>query len=74
MRSFELLGPPLLAIGFSFHNAGLKPDALDWMQRGDRTWLFRAASAPSRLLGRSFRYNALSSIIVLHDAIAAPRA
>ena len=50
----------ILTVGFAFDvNAGLKPDAPEWMQRLGLTWVFRLGSEPRRLIGRYFKYNFL---------------
>jgi N-acetylglucosaminyldiphosphoundecaprenol N-acetyl-beta-D-mannosaminyltransferase len=50
----------LLAVGFAFDvNAGMKPDAPEWMQAYGLTWMHRLASEPGRLAGRYMKWNTL---------------
>lgn len=61
----------LFAVGFAFDvNAGLKPDAPEWMQRRGLTWLYRVWSEPRRLLSRYVRYNSLFLFYLVKDALA----
>jgi N-acetylglucosaminyldiphosphoundecaprenol N-acetyl-beta-D-mannosaminyltransferase len=50
----------IFTVGFAFDvNAGMKPDAPEWMQRWGLTWIFRIWSEPRRLGPRYLRYNLL---------------
>lgn len=50
----------IFGVGFAFDaNAGLKPDAPQWMQRSGLTWLYRLCSEPARLGPRYLKYNSL---------------
>ncbi len=58
----------VLTVGFAFDaNAGLKPDAPAWMQRGGLTWLYRLVSEPRRLGPRYVKWNALFLYYLLRD-------
>jgi N-acetylglucosaminyldiphosphoundecaprenol N-acetyl-beta-D-mannosaminyltransferase len=58
----------LLAVGFAFDvNAGMKPDAPRWMQRGGLTWFYRLCSEPRRLGPRYLRHNSLFLYYLLRD-------
>lgn len=60
----------IFTVGFAFDvNAGLKPDAPDWMQRRGLTWLYRLASEPRRLAGRYLTYNSLFLAYLLWDGL-----
>ena len=62
----------LLAVGFAFDvNAGMKPDAPDWMQRRGLTWAFRLWSEPLRLGPRYLKYNSLFLFYLLKDRLRA---
>ena len=64
----------IFAIGFAFDvNAGLKPDAPQWMQHAGLTWVFRALSEPRRLLTRYLRYNTLFLYYLAKDALTPAR-
>jgi N-acetylglucosaminyldiphosphoundecaprenol N-acetyl-beta-D-mannosaminyltransferase len=63
-------GGVILSVGFAFDvNAGMKPDAPDWMQRVGLTWLFRLCSEPRRLGPRYLRYNLLFLFYLLWDGL-----
>ncbi|HWQ92819.1 MAG TPA: WecB/TagA/CpsF family glycosyltransferase [Clostridia bacterium] len=50
----------ILTVGFAFDvNAGMKPDAPQWMQRLGLTWVYRFGSEPRRLGPRYIKYNFL---------------
>jgi N-acetylglucosaminyldiphosphoundecaprenol N-acetyl-beta-D-mannosaminyltransferase len=58
----------VLTVGFAFDaNAGLKPDAPAWMQRGGLTWLYRLVSEPRRLGLRYAKWNSLFLYYLLRD-------
>lgn len=60
----------LLSVGQAFDvNAGLRPDAPDWMQRCGLTWLHRLASEPRRLAGRYLKHNSQFLAYLLADAL-----
>jgi N-acetylglucosaminyldiphosphoundecaprenol N-acetyl-beta-D-mannosaminyltransferase len=60
----------LLAVGFAFDvNAGMKPDAPRWMQRGGLTWFYRLCSEPRRLGPRYLRHNSLFLYYLLRDGL-----
>ena len=60
----------IAAVGFAFDvNAGVKPDAPDWMQRRGLTWVFRLCSEPRRLATRYFRWNSLFLWYLLRDGL-----
>jgi N-acetylglucosaminyldiphosphoundecaprenol N-acetyl-beta-D-mannosaminyltransferase len=66
----EIARGVLFAVGFAFDvNAGMKPDAPEWMQRRGLTWVFRALSEPRRLLTRYVRYNSLFLFYLLWDSL-----
>ena len=57
-------------VGFAFDvNAGVKPDAPDWMQRNGLTWVFRLCSEPRRLATRYARWNSLFLWYLLWDGL-----
>ncbi|MSU60124.1 MAG: glycosyltransferase [Pedosphaera sp.] len=58
----------ILTVGFAFDaNAGLKPDAPAWMQRGGLTWLYRMVTEPRRLGPRYLKWNSLFLWYLLRD-------
>ncbi len=58
----------VLTVGFAFDaNAGMKPDAPAWMQRGGLTWLYRMCSEPRRLVPRYLKWNSLFLWYLLAD-------
>ena len=60
----------ILTVGFAFDvNAGMKPDAPDWMQGLGLTWIFRLCSEPRRLGPRYLRYNLLFLWYLLLDGL-----
>ena len=60
----------LLSVGQAFDvNAGLRPDAPEWMQRLGLTWLHRLASEPRRLAGRYLKHNSQFLAYLLWDAL-----
>jgi N-acetylglucosaminyldiphosphoundecaprenol N-acetyl-beta-D-mannosaminyltransferase len=60
----------IFAVGFAFDvNAGMKPDAPEWMQGAGLTWLFRLLSEPRRLALRYLRYNTLFVFYLCKDAL-----
>ena len=60
----------ILAVGQAFDvNAGIKPDAPQWMQRLGLTWVFRMALEPKRLVRRYLRYNSLFLCYLLWDGL-----
>jgi N-acetylglucosaminyldiphosphoundecaprenol N-acetyl-beta-D-mannosaminyltransferase len=60
----------VLTVGFAFDaNAGMKPDAPDWMQRVGLTWLYRMVSEPRRLLPRYVKWNSLFLLYLVWDGI-----
>ncbi len=60
----------ILTVGFAFDaNAGLKPDAPSWMQRGGLTWLYRMITEPRRLGPRYLKWNSLFLWYLLRDGI-----
>ena len=62
----------VLAVGFAFDvNAGTKPDAPAWMQRGGLTWVFRTMSEPRRLMTRYVRYNSLFLFYLAQEVLRA---
>ena len=62
----------VLTVGFAFDaNAGMKPDAPKWMQRGGLTWLYRMCSEPRRLVPRYVKWNSLFLFYLLRDGLQA---
>jgi N-acetylglucosaminyldiphosphoundecaprenol N-acetyl-beta-D-mannosaminyltransferase len=60
----------ILTVGFAFDaNAGMKPDAPAWMQRGGLTWLYRLVSEPRRLGPRYLKWNSLFLFYLLRDGL-----
>jgi len=60
----------ILTVGFAFDaNAGLKPDAPAWMQRGGLTWLYRLVTEPRRLGPRYLKWNSLFLWYLLRDGL-----
>lgn len=60
----------ILTVGFAFDaNAGLKPDAPAWMQRGGLTWLYRMVTEPRRLGPRYLKWNSLFLWYLLCDGL-----
>jgi N-acetylglucosaminyldiphosphoundecaprenol N-acetyl-beta-D-mannosaminyltransferase len=60
----------MLGVGFAFDaNAGMKPDAPQWMQRAGLTWVHRLASEPRRLGPRYFKYNILFLYYLMRDGL-----
>jgi N-acetylglucosaminyldiphosphoundecaprenol N-acetyl-beta-D-mannosaminyltransferase len=60
----------ILTVGFAFDvNAGMKPDAPDWMQRYGLTWVYRLCSEPRRLGPRYLRYNLLFLYYLFRDGM-----
>ncbi len=58
----------VLTVGFAFDaNAGLKPNAPAWMQKGGLTWLYRLVSEPRRLALRYLKWNSLFLYYLLRD-------
>jgi len=64
----------MLGVGFAFDaNAGMKPDAPQWMQRAGLTWVHRLASEPRRLGPRYFKYNLLFLYYLMRDGLRGKR-
>jgi N-acetylglucosaminyldiphosphoundecaprenol N-acetyl-beta-D-mannosaminyltransferase len=60
----------IFTVGFAFDvNAGMKPDAPEWMQGWGLTWIFRIWSEPRRLGPRYLRYNLLFLWYLLCDGL-----
>ncbi len=58
----------VLTVGFAFDaNAGMKPDAPQWMQRLGLTWFYRMCSEPRRLIPRYVKWNSLFLFYLLRD-------
>lgn len=58
----------VLTVGFAFDaNAGMKPDAPNWMQRWGLTWAYRMFSEPRRLIPRYVKWNSLFLFYLLRD-------
>jgi N-acetylglucosaminyldiphosphoundecaprenol N-acetyl-beta-D-mannosaminyltransferase len=60
----------VLTVGFAFDaNAGLKPDAPNWMQRRGLTWAYRLISEPRRLGPRYCKWNSLFLFYLFWDGL-----
>ena len=60
----------VMTVGFAFEvNAGVKPDAPDWMQRQGLTWVYRLFSEPRRLALRYIKYNSLFLYYLIRDGL-----